>query len=122
MRRLALAVAGKARQDPQPELPCELPPFDELPCDDPPWDELPCELPPRDDRKPGLGKEGALVKSLMTLKVDANTPINGRPRSIGNPVEIPLADTLKYDASKGAFDGNGLDTESIVFDAKNKVF
>lgn len=69
-----------------------------------------------------VGKEGAVVKSLMTLKVDANTPINGRPRSIGNPVEIPLVDTMKYDATKGAFDGNGLDTESIVFDAKNKVF
>jgi hypothetical protein len=69
-----------------------------------------------------IGKDGAVVKSVMPLKVDANTKINGRPRDIGNPVEIPLADSMTYDAAKAAFNANGLDTESLVYDAKNKVF
>lgn len=69
-----------------------------------------------------VGKDGALVKSLMPLKADSATKINGRPRSIGNPVEIPLVDNMTYDATKGGFDSNGLDSESLVYDARNKVF
>lgn len=69
-----------------------------------------------------VGKDGAQIKSLMPIKLDASTKITGLPRSVGNPVEIPLTDGMKYDAAKAAFGPNGLDTESLVYDAKNKVF
>lgn len=69
-----------------------------------------------------IGNDGALVKSLLPIKLDASTKITGRPRSASSPVEIPLADSMKYDAAKAAFDANGLDSESLVYDAKNKIF
>lgn len=69
-----------------------------------------------------VGKEGAVVKSLLPIKSDASTKINGLPRAIGNPVETPLTDSLKYEITKAPHGNNGLDTESLVYDAKNKVF
>lgn len=69
-----------------------------------------------------VGKGGAVVKSLLPIKSDDNTKINGLPRNVGNPLEIPLVDSLKYDATKAGFVDNGLDTESLVYDAANKVF
>jgi hypothetical protein len=69
-----------------------------------------------------VGKAGAAVKSLLPIKADSTTKINGLPRNIGNPVEVPLVDSLQYDATKAAFGTNGLDTESLVYDATAKVF
>jgi hypothetical protein len=72
-----------------------------------------------------IGKSGAEIKSLLPIKVDASTKISGRPipvGSVGNSSEIPLTDTLRFDAAKAGYDANGLDPESLVYDATNKVF
>ncbi|MBP0624075.1 esterase-like activity of phytase family protein, partial [Cupriavidus consociatus] len=72
-----------------------------------------------------VGAKGATVESLVPLKSDASTRISGRPlpfTSVGSSLEIPLSDSLKYDAAKGAFDPQGLDSESLVYDAAAKVF
>lgn len=72
-----------------------------------------------------IGKDGAVVKSLLPIKVDGSTKINGLPLpagSTGSSGEVPLTDALRFDASKANFDVKGLDTESLVYDASNKVF
>jgi len=72
-----------------------------------------------------VGAKGAVLGSLMPLKLDAATRISGRPPAagaVGSSGEIPLDDSLKYDPVKGAFDNNGLDSESLVYDAAAKVF
>jgi hypothetical protein len=72
-----------------------------------------------------LGKDGARVKSLLPIKSDANTKINGRPLpagTTGSSGEVPLTDGLVFDAAKANFDANGLDPESLIYDASNKVF
>lgn len=72
-----------------------------------------------------IGKAGAVIKSLLPLKLNATTKISGRPLpagTTGSSGEIPLTDELKFAASKADFDSNGLDTESLLYDATNKVF
>lgn len=68
---------------------------------------------------------GAVLTSLMPLKSALNTKISGRPlpfTSVGSSMETPLSDALVYDGVKGAFDVNGLDPESLVFDKARNAF
>ncbi|MBB3283863.1 esterase-like activity of phytase family protein [Mitsuaria sp. BK037] len=72
-----------------------------------------------------LGKDGAVITSLNPLKNPDGSKVTGRPLpfgAVGNSAEVPLADTLKFDQTKGNFDANGLDSETLVPDAANKVF
>lgn len=72
-----------------------------------------------------VGKAGASIQSLLPIKADANTPISGRPLpagSVGTSGEIPLTDAFTFDASRANYDSKGLDPESLVYDAANKVF
>lgn len=72
-----------------------------------------------------LGKNGAVISALNPLKNPNGSAVSGRPLpfgSIGSSAEVPLSDTLKYDATKGAFDANGLDSETLVYDQANKAF
>lgn len=72
-----------------------------------------------------IGKKGAVLKSLLPIKSDATNKISGRPLpagTTGSSGEIPLTDELKFDAAKANFDSHGLDPESLVYDAANKVF
>lgn len=72
-----------------------------------------------------VGKSGALLKSRSPLMVDATNKVSGRPLpvgSVGSSGETPLTENLKYEPTVLAFDANGLDTESLVYDAANKVF
>ncbi|HSW04096.1 esterase-like activity of phytase family protein [Aquabacterium sp.] len=72
-----------------------------------------------------VGTKGAVLSALMPLKSDADTRLSGRPLpfgSVGSSAEIPLSDALKYDSGKGAFDAQGLDSESLVYDSVAKVF
>lgn len=72
-----------------------------------------------------IGKNGAVLTGLLPLKTEAGVRITGRPLpfgAIGSSAEIPLNDVMKYDAAKGGFDAQGLDSESLVYDAAAKVF
>lgn len=72
-----------------------------------------------------LGKDGAVISALNPLKNADGSAVTGRPLpfgAVGSSAEVPLSDTLKYDGSKGAFDANGLDSETLVYDDANKVF
>ena len=72
-----------------------------------------------------ISAKGAVLKSMMPLKSDAAKLISGRPlpfTSVGSSLETPLNDALKYDAVKGAFDAQGLDSESLVYDSKTNKF
>lgn len=72
-----------------------------------------------------VGKAGARIQSLLPIRVDTDTKVNGRPLpagTTGSTGEVPLTDALKFDASKANYDGNGLDTESLIYDAAHKVF
>lgn len=69
--------------------------------------------------------KGAKLASVMPLKSDASTRISGRPlpfTEVGSSLETPLSDALVYDSVKGAFDANGLDSESLVYDKTRGVF
>lgn len=72
-----------------------------------------------------LAKTGAVISSLNPLKNPNGSKVTGRPLpfgAVGSSAEVPLSDTMKYDATKGAFDANGLDTETLVYDAANNAF
>ncbi len=72
-----------------------------------------------------LGKDGAVLTSLNPLKNPNGSKVTGRPLpfgAVGSSAEVPLSDTLKYDQTKGGFDANGLDSETLVHDAANKAF
>lgn len=72
-----------------------------------------------------VGAKGAVLSSLLPLKTSAGAKISGRPLapgSTGSSGEVPLTDALQYDASTAAYDAQGLDSESLVWDAANKVF
>jgi len=72
-----------------------------------------------------LGKDGAVISSLNPLRNPDGSKVTGRPLpfgAVGNSAEVPLADTMKFDQTKGNFDANGLDSETLVYDAANKVF
>lgn len=72
-----------------------------------------------------LGKNGAVISALNPLKNADGSKVSGRPLpfgAVGSSAEVPLNDALKYDNAKAGFDANGLDTETLVWDAANKVF
>ncbi|OWQ44832.1 hypothetical protein CDL60_23475 [Roseateles noduli] len=72
-----------------------------------------------------LGSEGAVISSLNPLKNPNGSKVSGRPLpfgAVGSSAEVPLADTMKFDQTKGNFDANGLDTETLVYDDANKAF
>jgi hypothetical protein len=72
-----------------------------------------------------VGKNGAVLTSSTPIKVSATVNSSGlaiAPGSVGNSAEIPVLDTMKYDAnSKATFNAGGLDTEAIVVDKKRNV-
>lgn len=72
-----------------------------------------------------IDKQGARIDSLLPIKTAAGTPISGRPLpagSVGNSGEVPLTDAFTFDAARVDFDANGLDPESLVYDAAQGVF
>ncbi|HEY1396944.1 esterase-like activity of phytase family protein [Roseateles sp.] len=72
-----------------------------------------------------LGKDGAVISSLNPLKNPNGSKVTGRPLpfgAVGSSAEVPLADTMKFDQTKGNFDANGLDSETLVYDDANKAF
>ena len=72
-----------------------------------------------------LGKDGAVIASLHPLKNPDGSKVSGRPLpfgAIGNSAEVPLSDALRFDQTKGNFDANGLDSETLVYDAAGKAF
>jgi hypothetical protein len=73
-----------------------------------------------------VGRNGAVLKSSMPIKVSASVNASGLAIAAGKPGasgEIPLNDALRFDASsKTAFSDNGLDTESVVLDTARGAF
>ena len=72
-----------------------------------------------------VSNEGAVLKSMLHLRADASTRMSGRPLPggvTGSSGEVPLNDTLTYDASKAGFDIYGIDPESLIYDAAQQVF
>jgi hypothetical protein len=72
-----------------------------------------------------VGKNGAVLNSVMPVKVSATVNSTGLPipeGSLGNSAEVPVMDAMKYDtAGKAVFSANGLDSEAIAFDKKRNV-
>ncbi|NVD75010.1 esterase-like activity of phytase family protein [Duganella sp. BJB1802] len=72
-----------------------------------------------------VGKTGAVLTSSTPIKVSAAVNASGlpvAPGALGNSAELPVVDTMKYDASsKATFNAGGLDTEAIVVDKKRNV-
>ncbi|QGZ43108.1 esterase-like activity of phytase family protein [Pseudoduganella flava] len=72
-----------------------------------------------------VGKSGAILTSIMPIKVSATVNSTGLPipeGSLGNSAEIPVMDAMKFDAtSKAKFDANGIDSEAIVFDKQRNA-
>lgn len=72
-----------------------------------------------------VGKSGAVLSSIMPIKVAANSNSSGLAipaGTLGNSAEVPVFDAMKYDAaSKAVFNANGLDTESVAFDKKRNA-
>lgn len=72
-----------------------------------------------------VGKNGgAQLKSLTPLSVSASVKASGRPfdaAAVGFSGEVPLSDTLVYDAAKGGYDVNGIDPEALVNDTARGV-
>lgn len=74
-----------------------------------------------------VGKAGAVLNSSMPIKASAAVNTSGLPipeGSLGNSAEIPVMDTMKFDAAgKARFDANGIDSEAVVFDkARNALW
>ncbi|MGV7211638.1 esterase-like activity of phytase family protein [Oxalobacteraceae bacterium A2-2] len=72
-----------------------------------------------------VGKSGAVLSSVLPIKVSATVNSSGlpvAPGSVGNSAELPVMDAMKYDAaSKATFNAGGLDSEAIVVDKKRNV-
>lgn len=72
-----------------------------------------------------VGKAGAVLNSIVPIKASATANSTGLPipeGSLGNSAEVPVMDTMKYDAAgKAIFSANGLDSEAIAFDKKRNV-
>jgi hypothetical protein len=73
-----------------------------------------------------LGKDGAVLKSRLPIKVSASVNSNGLslpPGRVGATGEAPLTDALRFEPSKANYSENGLDPESIVVDtARNALW
>ena len=72
-----------------------------------------------------VGKNGAVLTSSTAIKVSATVNASGlpvAPGAVGNSSELPVMDTMKYDAgSKATFNAGGIDSEAIVVDKKRNV-
>lgn len=72
-----------------------------------------------------VGKDGAILKSSMSIRFDANNKATGLPLAagkVGATQEVPLNDAGKYDPKgKATFSDYGLDTEAIAYDAARNV-
>jgi hypothetical protein len=72
-----------------------------------------------------VGKSGAVLGSSMPIKLAAGSNSSGLPLpagTLGNSAEVPVFDTMKYDAAtKAVYSSNGLDTEAIAFDKKRNA-
>lgn len=72
-----------------------------------------------------IGKNGAVLRSTTPLIAkDSDKKTTGQPipfGAIGNSAEVPVTDSLKYEAAKATFDINGLDTEAVLVDKKRNV-
>ncbi len=74
-----------------------------------------------------VGKDGAVLKSTLPLRVSSTVKVTGLPaglNQLGASGEAPLTDALKLEPTTAAtFSTNGLDTESIVVDtARNALW
>lgn len=73
-----------------------------------------------------VSKAGAILTSSMPVKLSATIPASGLPLPIGqlgNSAEVPVLDSMKYDAtSRANFSSAGLDTEAIAYDKKRNAF
>lgn len=72
-----------------------------------------------------VGSDGAVLKSLTPLMVDATTKVTGLPLpagSVGATGEIALSESMAtFNPASSGFDANGLDTESMVIDSARNV-
>ena len=72
-----------------------------------------------------VGKQGAVLSSVMPIRMTATANSTGLPipeGSLGNSAEIPVLDAMRYDpASKAAFNANGIDSEAVVLDKKRNA-
>ena len=70
-----------------------------------------------------VGRGAAGLKTLKPLTLADGTRISGRPiaSGIGANGEVPLTEELRVDPVK-PYDANGLDAESLAFDAKHGIF
>ncbi|MFS2006063.1 esterase-like activity of phytase family protein [Duganella sp. CT11-25] len=72
-----------------------------------------------------VGKNGAVLTASTPIKVSATVNASGlpvAPGAVGNSSELPVMDTMKYDAtSKATFNAGGIDSEAIVVDKKRNV-
>ncbi|KRB88428.1 esterase-like activity of phytase family protein [Duganella sp. Root198D2] len=72
-----------------------------------------------------VGKGGAVLNTSLPIKVSATTNSSGLAIPAGTPgnsAEVPVFDSMKYDAAtKAVFSANGLDTEAIAFDKKRNA-
>ncbi len=73
-----------------------------------------------------LGKDGAVLKSRLPIKVSATVSTNGLslpPGRVGATGEAPLTDALRYEPTKANYSENGIDPESVVSDpARNALW
>lgn len=67
----------------------------------------------------------AVLVSSMPISTAEGVPVSGLPLppgALGNSDEVPLFDTLRFDADgKAAFHAGGIDSEAIAFDPIGKV-
>jgi len=72
-----------------------------------------------------VGKQGAVLSSVMPIRMTATANSTGLPipeGSLGNSAEIPVLDAMRFDAtSKAAFNANGIDSEAVVLDKKRNA-
>lgn len=72
-----------------------------------------------------VGKDGAILKSVMPLKFSSTINASGlsiAAGKVGSSGEVPLTDAVKYEANtKTTFSDHGLDTEAIAVDAARGV-
>jgi hypothetical protein len=70
-----------------------------------------------------LAGAAAELESLMPVTANgvniSGLPINS---GVGATGETPLTEALRYEPAQVDFDGNGLDPEGLVYDARNKNF
>ena len=73
-----------------------------------------------------LGKDGAVLKSRLPIKVSATVNTNGLsvpPGRVGATGEVPLTDALLFEPGKANYSDNGIDPESVVADpARNALW